>query len=317
LLPAVQKVREAANRMSCQNNLKQIGLALHNYHDAYGSFPSGHVELCPATERPGQEAGCTYYQCWSISILPFLEQDNLYKTYNSLVPNYMPGYTQNQAFCQTYLKIYTCPSDTRANQLLAPETLAPNGAGNPGGSFQYMTGSYKAMSGVGRFDNTDTFAGYWDEALSAKANPLYPGGMGLFHGDAFTGLSPSRIADVIDGTSNTLMVGERHTRTHPTRGPFWADSFNLYTMGAVYPYTALNPRMPLQLIPDYDACQKTTANPNGINSNFCKYGWGSFHAGQIQFVYGDGSVRGVNQSIDLNVMAALSTIAGGEVIPNY
>src|SRR6516162_4341449 len=92
LLPAVQKVREAAARAKCYNNLKQIGLGLHNYHDVYGHFPSGHVEQCPAGTGVGTESGCTYFTGVFIEILPFIEQDNLYKQYNQSVPNYMPGF---------------------------------------------------------------------------------------------------------------------------------------------------------------------------------------------------------------------------------
>src|SRR5438552_2781596 len=73
LLPAVQKVREAANRIKCYNNLKQMGLALHNHHDTLGTFPSGHVELLDAS------GNFQYYSGWAIALLPFLEQDNLFK----------------------------------------------------------------------------------------------------------------------------------------------------------------------------------------------------------------------------------------------
>src|SRR3984893_16974040 len=82
LLPAVQKVREAANRMSCSNNLKQIGLAIHNYHDTNRKLPSGHVEQCKAGTKTGTEAGCTYFSNLFIDILPYLEQGSLYNTYN-------------------------------------------------------------------------------------------------------------------------------------------------------------------------------------------------------------------------------------------
>src|SRR6516162_4991808 len=77
LLPAVQKVREAAAFLQCKNNLKQIGLALHSYHDATGSFPSGHVEQLDAFGNP------QYYMGWAIALLPYVEQDNLYKRYNN------------------------------------------------------------------------------------------------------------------------------------------------------------------------------------------------------------------------------------------
>ncbi len=336
LLPAVQKVREAANRMKCANNLKQIGLALHNYHDTYGVFPSGAVEQCPANIRFGQNGGCTYYANWALSILPFIEQGNLAALYNFNIPNYMPNQAgqpsglPNMRVCQTYVDTYTCPSDTRANQLLAPSTLAPGGGGNPTGgvTYLYMTGSYRAMTGVGIYDGrytdpqsgvninnaTNTLGGFWYEAVGAAyGNVRYPySPMGVFHTDAFTGLQPTTIAQITDGTSNTILVGEKHHSTEPRRGPFWADSFNLYSKGAVYPYTALNANMVWQLDTDYNTCASR------VNSNYCKYGWGSMHAGNmIQFVFADGSVKGVPKSIDLNVLAALSTINGGETIPNY
>src|SRR5512144_1034162 len=90
LLPAVQKIREAANRMKCSNNLKQIGLGLHNYHDTMGTLPSGHVELKDAS------GNYQYYSSWAIDLLPFIEQDNLFKQYNNKIPNQAAG---NQAFC--------------------------------------------------------------------------------------------------------------------------------------------------------------------------------------------------------------------------
>jgi prepilin-type N-terminal cleavage/methylation domain-containing protein/prepilin-type processing-associated H-X9-DG protein len=294
LLPAVQKVREAAARAKCFNNLKQIGLALHNYHDVIGSFPSGHIEL--------QDAGGNfqYYSGWSIAILPYLEQDNLFKQYlDNPVPNQAP---QNQAACQTRLAVFLCPTDTRFNQVLAPETIAPNGGGNSG-SILYATGSYKAMSGIGDTTTTDTFAGFWNEVQTARR--AHPAGTGVFHGDGYSGLSPERIATIQDGTSNTLMVGERHTKTHFTRGPFWADTFNLYSAGASWPFS-------ITLIPDYDQCASK------VNANYCKYGWGSLHTGGgISFVFCDGHCRSVNSTIDMNVFMALSTVAGGEVIPDF
>jgi prepilin-type N-terminal cleavage/methylation domain-containing protein/prepilin-type processing-associated H-X9-DG protein len=302
LLPAVQKVREAAARIKCGNNLKQIGLALHNYHDTFGTFPSAHIEQCPPGTQKGTETGCQYYSGIFIMLLPFVEQDNLFKAYNNAHVNPTVGDLTNLAVCQNYVPVYDCPSDTRSKQLIAPETLAPNGQGQPTPQLQFMTSSYKAMTGVGHPSTTWTYGGYWDEVQDALA--FSPGGKGLFHGDGYSGLSPERMASMTDGTSNTIAIGERHTRTHPTRGPFWGDSFNLYTTGASWPYS-------ITLQPDYDACQAQ------VNSNYCKYGWGSFHTGGIQFVFGDGHVRIVSTSIDMSVFAALSSIAGGEVIPDF
>ena len=121
---------------------------------------------------------------------------------------------------------------------------------------------------------------------------------------------PSSIGGIFRGY--TIAVGEKHFSTHPTRGPLWGDSFNLYSKGAVYPYTAIDPNMVWQLSTDFDACS------GKVNSNYCKYGWSAAHgAGNMNFLFGDGSVKSIPKTIDLNILAALSTIAGGEVIPNY
>jgi prepilin-type N-terminal cleavage/methylation domain-containing protein len=309
LVPAVQKVREAGNRIQCFNNLKQIGLALHNYHDTRKHFPSGHVEQCLPGTKPGTETGCTYYSNMFIDILPYLEQGNLYAVYKDFpVPNYMPGYLTNAAFAQQYIAVYSCPSDPRTNQLQSPETLAPNGGGNPSGGvlFQYMSSSYKYMSGRQDPSSTDTYSGYWDEVQITRA--VFPTGRGAFHGDGYSGLFPEKIASVTDGLSNTLFVGERHSLTHCTttnsRCPFWAASFNLYTGGAASPYS-------ITLQPDYDKCQSV------VNSNFCKYGWGSLHPGGISFLFGDGSVHTISPTIDMAIFNALATISGGEANVTY
>jgi prepilin-type N-terminal cleavage/methylation domain-containing protein/prepilin-type processing-associated H-X9-DG protein len=289
LLPAVQKIREAANRMKCTNNLKQIGLGLHNYHDTQGTLPSGHVET-----------NTQYYTGWAIELLPYIEQDNLYKQYNQTLTNQDPA---NQAFCKTPVKTYMCPTDLRAatGQPRLPETIAPNGNGNS--NTFYSSSSYRCMTGIGDANSTNTFAGFWNEVQTALS--VHPNGKGAFHGDGQSGLTPETLASFLDGTSNTIVVGERHTKTHFTRGPFWADTFNLYSAGASWPYSA-------SMIPDYDLCASQ------INSNFCKYGWGSLHAGgQINFLFGDGHVRPISQTIDMNTFMALSTIAGGEVLPNF
>jgi prepilin-type processing-associated H-X9-DG protein len=291
LLPAVQKVRETANRIKCSNNLKQIGIAINNYHQAMGELPSGHIEL-----RVGDTL--EYFAGWTIQILPYLEQENLLKTYRNDLTNNDPA---NQAFAKTPMPVYTCPTDTRANQIFMPETTPPVGDTNT--TLSYMAGSYRVMTGLGDTRSTDTFGGYFNEVQTALA--ANPKGGGAFHGDGLSGLKPVKLREILDGTSNTLFVGERHTKTRPGRGPFWADSFNLYTKGAAWPYSQT-------LIPDFQACA------DHIAINYCKYGWGSLHAGgNIMFLFGDGSVRSISQTIDTRIFMDLSTIAGGEVVPNF
>jgi prepilin-type N-terminal cleavage/methylation domain-containing protein len=285
LLPAVQKVREAAARIKCANNLKQIGLAMHNYHDSMSTFPSGH-----------QVNNSVYYANWAILILPYIEQQNLYNQYNLTKPNIDPA---NKAVRETFVATYACPSDINANKVLIPDTGANNGSNN---GIPYMTGSYRGMSGVSA-TGFDQWAGYPSEVI--VNNNQKPGYRGILHTDGDGGLTPDRIASISDGTSNTVLVGERATRTHPTRGTFWADAFNLYSLSGAYNQSA-------SLLNDYDKCLTIASD-----AAQCKYGWGSFHTGVIMFVFGDGSVKGVKTTIDMNIFLALATIANGEVIPDF
>lgn len=291
LLPAIQKVRESANVTSCSNNLKQIGIAMMMWHDANGGLPSAHVET-----------GGQYYMTWGIAILPFLEQDLLYRQYDNKKTNID---TANRPVVQADVKFYTCPSDLRAGQLLGPETLAPSGGSQPSPPILYRASTYRVMSGVGD-SSTNTWVGYDTEIKAALAS--HPWLMGPFHGDGDSGLGPQKLADISDGTSNTIFAGERHTSTHFIRGAFWADSFNLYNAGASFDDATLYPYM---LMPDYDYCK------GKISENFCKYGWGSVHPGGIQFLFGDGTVRTISQSINFKVFTALSTIKGGEVVGDF
>src|SRR5947199_14416 len=139
LLPAVQKVRDAAARSKCQNNLKQIGIAMHAYHDSYGTFPSGHVETT---------AG--YYMGWAVAILPFIQQTALYQLYDNTKLTDDPA---TIPVTQAFVPVYACPADLRQGQLLAPETVAPGGSGNT--TIKFMASSYKGMSGIGNAANTN------------------------------------------------------------------------------------------------------------------------------------------------------------------
>src|SRR5262249_15011809 len=153
LVPAVQQVREAANRADCGNNLKQIGVALHNYHDVNKTFPSGHQTILTAS---GQRI---YFANWSLLILPYVEQGNLWKQYDNTQSNVA---AVNGTVRTTFVKTYTCASDINANKILAPETGADDGTP------QFMTGSYRGMAGR-TCTPADQWAGYYDEALRLMA----------------------------------------------------------------------------------------------------------------------------------------------------
>jgi prepilin-type N-terminal cleavage/methylation domain-containing protein/prepilin-type processing-associated H-X9-DG protein len=278
LLPAVQKVREAANRMSCSNNLKQIALALHNYHETSGSFPPGAVPD---------------YAPWTVYILPYLEQDNLYRQYDFAKPNYDDA----NAFVRTSLvKTYICPSDASGSfEPIKPES-------GYGLDVYYMPGSYRAVAGK----SLGTTNEWFDSQTGSESNG--PKDLrGVLHVAYVNGLTPERFSTITDGTSNTLMVGEYATRTHLHRRTFWAYSWNQYTKSSGLPQART-------LFNDYDAC---VATPGPGGENACKRGWGSFHGGTLNFALCDGSVRGISVSIDLNTFSALATIAGGEVVSDF
>ena len=225
LLPAVQKVRDAAARMSCSNNLKQIGLALHNYHDAHGTFPAGN-------DTRGNCCAAPSYSNWAIDILPFIEQDNLFRGYQTansynIQPTVAtpPGLvlnwdSSNIPVVQTFVKTYACPADPNAK----PGRTAEPGSGPANDlNIQYAFGSYRAVSGMSSF----TGRVFWDtcepgliDDLPAPFNVLSQQWKGILHSvnarhSRCPMGGPEAIVNVSDGTSNTLMVGEYQHRRPP------------------------------------------------------------------------------------------------------
>ena len=306
LLPAVQKVRDAAARMSCQNNLKQIGLALHNYHDVYGSFPAGSVY-----KKVGNN--WNYYDTWTISILPFIEQQNLYNNYyDPTVPNAVPDAVSPRmaALRQTLVKIYNCPADPNSFTPATPAS-GPGGTGLPGRPL-YMPGSYRCVAGAdwGGQDWGSDQGGpneNWDDATQVVwLMSLYSADRGPMHATGTGGATAERFASITDGTSNTLMVGEYMTKTQLDRRTFWAYAYTSYNESCV---TFAQSRT---LIPDFVQCKNTP--PGGDNQ--CKRAWGSLHTGNVlNFLFCDGSVHTLTPAIDMNVvMPALATIQGGETV---
>jgi prepilin-type N-terminal cleavage/methylation domain-containing protein/prepilin-type processing-associated H-X9-DG protein len=267
LLPAVQKVREAAARMQCSNNLKQMGLALHGYHDTYQVFPSGHYSTSPD--------GPMLYTTWQGQILPFLEQDNLARQTNAWLqanPGY-PWLAANPSIA-VVLKMYVCPSNARPTQVSA----AAAGTNTP-----VALTSYLGSSGTSS-----------NSPISAD---------GILYSD-----SRIKITDITDGTSNTLLVGERPASTDLNWG-WWPAA---YGTGAGDGDCVLGSR-DIALAGYFGApatnvgLRQGTSSYQGDGSHF----W-SFHTGGANFLFGDGSVKFLAYATD-SVLPQLSTRAGGEV----
>ena len=317
LLPAVQKVRDAANRAKCANSLKQIALACHTYSDAYGTLPRGNVINYANTGT--FNSGDRVHKGWGIEILPYMEQAALYQEYAAvdvrnngagLPPDEYVDANVHQPQVRRVVSVYSCPADPNKGQILNPISGVADRAR------LFATGSYRAVTG-----KSDGGA-IWDTLQGT----LQPEWRGAIHGQSLlvpiAGLKPEKLVAVADGTSNTIMFGEYYTTTCTRRTTFWADAQSSYSMS----YAAINTPQALQ--PDYLACNASlgttvrdcelTATPDNHSdgNNSCKRGWGSLHGGgTINFANCDGSVRSLSPRIDTAVLfPAMATIAGGEVI---
>ncbi len=273
LLPAVQAAREAARRMSCSNNLKQIGLALHTYHDTLKRFPPG----------GWNEANRGTRLAWTVSILPYIEQSNLYNSFNFNLGNYTGA---NLIPVATPVKTYLCPSNRLKFNM---NGTVPNSGENPPSGFAYTTHYYGIMGPKGI---NPAIAG-GTTPFSHDPNPTGHGGYsdtGVLYRN-----SKTRIAEITDGTSNTLVVGEiSYERANCYRS--WGRGVSGSTSGG-----AKNAEFGINIQPY-----------NGSN-NFNSVSFGSQHTGGCQFAVGDGSVRFLSQNIDMAAYWAALTRSGGEV----
>ena len=296
LLPAVQAAREAARQTQCANNLKQIGLALHSYHAALGSFPPGNLNYsagrCPGMAEPTVSYS-TWYGNWAIAILPYVEQAALFDRYDLQYANQSP---ENQVVRETAVAAYLCPSDSPAGLLAVPATGPASVVGA-----QYAPGSYRAVSG-----RSDDALNYLDSEMMFAYNRQSRGPIHATFVAAAWGFSVERFRDIKDGTSNTLLVGESTTPPNAGYRTFWAYSYAYYSMSAATAQART-------LWGDYDRC--VAAGGGGPDNDPCKRGWGSFHPQGANFVFCDGAVHFLADSINLGLFGDLATIDGGEVSP--
>jgi prepilin-type N-terminal cleavage/methylation domain-containing protein/prepilin-type processing-associated H-X9-DG protein len=320
LLPAVQKVRDAAARMQCQNNLKQIGLGLHNYESTHQEFPRGTLRQ-PFT---GNGQGV----CWSYYLLPFIEQENAFRlvTHNLESANWASGNgsilgnpngtpTERNIFVTNQIiPTYRCPASTAPQRIWDASTdwwyvhdrVPVNYLANCSGR---LISDAPAEGGT---QNSAQWYAFWSSLD------------GMFMID-----NPQRMSSVTDGLSNTVFVGEAEPAPIGTAIP----------MG--------QREDPLNRHPIY--CQKdhwhTGGDDGDVSRDLSEYlgstgvginlgipnpppiggpawdayeiGYSSRHTGGINVLFGDGSVRFINQNINAATWSALGTRAGGEVVANF
>jgi prepilin-type N-terminal cleavage/methylation domain-containing protein/prepilin-type processing-associated H-X9-DG protein len=297
LLPAVQKVREAASRMQCANNLKQFGLACHHYHDNHGTFPPGSAWL------PGSGWADIDWSArkgtWLVYTLPYMEEDNLYKQIPNLgTPHFDSIGAAEQAgvLPRGLPNKFRCPSD--------------------GFQYQGPYSNYVGSMGPQCVDDQcgfTPFAQYCDEPAwgwgpSDEDEPNRGNVRGMFSRFSYA----VQMAEVRDGTSNTLLLGESlpSTNAHMRKG--WYTNYGSQLSTTIIPIN-----YPISET-DTSWCGSAGAGPDHsmFNNNIC-WGFRSRHPGGANFTFVDGSVHFLSQSINHKTFQLLGCKSDGQVVGDY
>ncbi len=288
LLPAVQAAREAARRMQCSNNMKQYGLAFHNYHDTMKSFPSSMYFQTPWLTARGNRAQRATGFSWSASILPFIEQTALYNQLNFAVSAVSP---QHQALLSIGMPTALCPSSPTIDfiQVGAATNPAPLVAPN----YRFAPTNYVVCSGS--FSTSQ----YYNNPADQKNGAIYE--------DCKT-----RMGDLSDGTSNTILAGEtRFYGNGQPAGPagtfYWDPSLYARVQAAIP--TADGPECMARTGQIRINPPKLTAAAIDLRNSFS-----SNHTGGSTFVFGDGSVHFISESINHTGITFAQWQAGGSTL---
>jgi len=309
LLPAVQKVREAASRAKCQNNLKQMGLALHGVHDQHNAFPPNELADGWAT--------------WAFLLLPHVEQGNIYNNWDLSVRYYV-----QPANAGADLPIYHCPSRSTVASSGTGESRAFGGQNYTGpigwSDYAAVGGSHYLYQTAGRCDPC-----YYDNASNPglfvrgqfngnPTNPIQSNAFfnqtgGSWGGNAWGPLPkfPRSMASVSDGLSNTVVIGEKYYPQTSKGGCVWNGDFqsgNLRYLGRTGPKDPTTGRYTNEY-----GLIKDSAYAAADFTNY--FSAANHNAGM--FAFGDGAVRAVSARTNIDTLHNLMTIAGGEVIGEY
>ena len=295
LLPAVQKVRDAAARLQCQNNLKQFVLAFHNYESTNGVLPpaQGARQFGPAWGFPAWGATNKNVLNWAHAVLPYVEEDNLQKSFtftDTVVTPPVAAYVMPNSFVSQSPKIFRCPSDSWASQTPRGLSSQPE--------YPFGLGTY-GVSG-----STDSL---WITSVAPEKAD------GLIYLNSRT-----KFTDILDGSSNTILGGERSFNDPGLKAiGISDDTLNyhaaIWRNGYIPPLSFM--RVPLDQI-NYRI--PTNPPPTGTARSlaFAKrlLGYSSNHAGGANLAFGDGSVRFLSENLSLVILQSMVTRAGGEVI---
>lgn len=293
LLPAVQQAREAARRTQCKNNLKQIGLALHSYHDIYNTFPPGYTARNIASSAPASaETGPGY--AWSFAILPQIDQANLINQIDTNLDAAAPA--NLAAVSSVSLTTFLCPTDP------APPVFDVTDSG--GATLTLPTSNYPGIVGY----------------ANVTMNPGQ--GTGLFYRN-----SRIRFRDITDGTSSTICVGER-MHQHDFNPPMAPVAANSTWYAAIPGVTRAAGMMSMPMMTEgpasmilghvgqapmmgMPAMQRTPNSTNHIVH------FSSQHEGGVQFLLCDGSTHFISENIDYGIFRNLGERADGNVIGEF
>jgi len=332
LLPAVQKVREAAARMQCQNNLKQLGIACHAFHDTYQRLPPGAAnDLVPFGTAAAQGQGAQWGSSWKVYILPYIEQGNIYNQWQFYSQSGYQNANNGNLINNITIKTYRCPS--------SPVPLFRTGTA--GNSAVKMQTSYTGIAGsviTGLPAPFITPPNVWTGTCCTQPGTHLFTDNGILYQQ-----SRVEMTAITDGTSNTIMIGEdsdhlRDVNRQPivsgyTSGVGNADGLYGWTMGASGAWTNNTDGRHFNCTSVRYSINQTGFNPSNLNP------WGtdtsgashnagvhndsgtnfplkSGHTGGVNAGMADGSVRFFSSTLDLATLSAMCTRAGGEVSAN-
>lgn len=320
LLPAVQQAREAARRTQCKNNLKQLGLACHNYHDTHNTFPHNYDGRCYGQNVLGNWQNGPGSFGWVVMALPFMDQAPLYNQFNfsdNTGTQNTKGWNSptNLPLCTQVLPALQCPSNPQPPRLqvgLAGASGGPPadpnievGRGDYSGNMGFVSADWRRCQVGGDRPNGIPMVATGTETIGSPlgidpyqfSNPVN----GIF---GFFGTK--RMRDITDGTSNTILVMEDHHWAGGPRRPTqmsadsaWASPLLINTGANLVNHNYVNPANGL-----YD------------DANQC-HGMSSTHTGGAQILMCDGAVRFLSENIGVNVLQAISTRSGGETAGEF